>query len=332
MGYAKNDFDVVYVVTSRGGDAYSAMACVSAAGGARLANPDVRIVVACDPVTAIVMEKAKDPLLYEIDQLAVHETLKGSAVFRSRHIKTRLRLLREGPFVALDSDTFVRGNLGVWFSGDWDVGAACNHGRTTFDEQLGNGDRDILKATDWKITQGPYFNSGVIFYQEREGARRFAEQWHQFWLESVVRSKRYQDQPAFNGAAKSSGARLCVLPNTVNAQIRTRFQFHREAPGRGLEADGTLVDRNAVVWHYYSSACKRPITEVEALVARLRSGAELEPRQVEKIAACSDPWIHRDRLDDLAIRWFETFVKLGEPARLWLEGTRLRSVLSLVKL
>jgi predicted homoserine dehydrogenase-like protein len=64
-----------------------------------------------DAASGRALAKSSERLLAEVDKVVVSETPAGSPEYRNRHAKTRLRQLIEGPFLFLDSDTLVRGDV-----------------------------------------------------------------------------------------------------------------------------------------------------------------------------------------------------------------------------
>ncbi|WLD12417.1 hypothetical protein [Planctellipticum variicoloris] len=296
---------VVYAVTSGGGDMYSAMTHVSAAS-VRLSNPSARIVVACDVVTAGSLKAAKSPLVDEVDQLLVCETPDGDATFRNRFVKTRLRNVVDGAFLFLDSDTLVRGDLTPVFEMQCDIAGTRNHSLQTFREQIWEADLKVLDELAWRTRDTIYVNGGVLLYQDTVVAHEFGKMWHDLWLESSRRSGGYRDQPALNAAILRSGVDLAVLDDKYNAQIRRNL-----AAGRG-----------AVVWHYYSSAELAAITEFEVEVGRIADGASLDVQRIRRLMSSEHPLRRRSWLDDWFAGRMMRRAEISEIDQLWLTGRR----------
>ena len=146
------------------------------------------------------IEGHRDPLLDAIDEFVSCDTPEGDPGYRNRHVKTRLRQIIEGPFLYLDSDTFIRGDLSPIFSLDTDIAAACNHSQNELVDQVWEQDAETLASMNWRVGKKPYINGGVLFYNETPSAHRFASRWHQKWLASVEHCARHRDQPALNAA------------------------------------------------------------------------------------------------------------------------------------
>jgi hypothetical protein len=300
---------VIYVVTSQGGDTYSAMTRLSLAS-LRLSNPGWKVTIACDAQSHAALTKAHDRLLDEADEVVAWDTPPGDAQFRNRFIKTSLRNILSGEFLFLDSDTLIRSPLNEAFVPDADIAAAHNHSADELARQLWPADSKVLTALGWTTCPDHYFNGGVMFYNDTAAARAFATCWHKKWRESCDRLGRSRDQPAFNAALHEIGPRLAVLPHRLNAQFRAN----------------PSVARDATVWHYYASANDPPLTEIELLVARLGPHETVDQTQLGQLAALAQPWRRKHWLDDQMIAWVSRQKKLHSWDRLWFQGRRLNSL------
>ena len=302
---------VIYVVGSAGGDVYSAMTRI-AVSSVRLTNPEARIYLACDSITAAALKGRHDPLIGEVNGMIVCDAPSGTDEFRGRFVKTQLRNLVDGPFLYLDSDTIVRSNLYELFSLNTDIACAPNHSSDKFELQIYEKDRDTLAQIGWKVRNDIYVNGGVIFYGDTTGARRFADDWHNKWLMSCKLTKQCRDQPALNAAIFNTQPRLTVLSHRYNAQL--------------MYSPRTVVE--ASIWHYYASAVDEPITGFAVLAHRLLGGAELKTSDVTTIVRSRHPWRSGSWLDDLiADRMIRNNGQLSDEYCMWFRGHRMRSVL-----
>ena len=273
---------VVFAITSQGNDFYSAMTRVAVAS-LRVSNPDLRVVIACDRESDEAMRQASDPLIGESDDWMVVETPVGDAGFRNRYVKTSLRSLIDGPFLFLDSDIFVRGDLSEIFSLDCDIAGAPNHSHKAFTEQIWDQDRAVLDLMGWEVGNEVYINGGVLFYNDTEGARRFAVEWHKRWLESSYGRDCYRDQPALNSSLYFIKPKLVVLQDYYNAQIRI----------------SPAVAYDAKIWHYYSFVNNNPHTRFELQVKKLLCGASLGKDDVVDLVKSLHPWRRCSAIDDI---------------------------------
>lgn len=263
----------VFAITSQGNDFYTAMTRVAVAS-LRLSNPTMRLVVACDAESDLAMRRSRDPLIEEVDEWLVVDTPPGNAGFRNRFVKTSLRATVSGPFLFLDSDIFVRGDLSEIFQLDTDIAGARNHSREAFDEQVWDQDRATLDAMGWEIGNEVYINGGVLFYNDTDGARRFGAEWHQRWLKSFQERGNYRDQPALNSSLYAVSPRLSVLENRFNAQVKTN----------------TATALGACIWHFYSDSGVPSFFDFDFIVSELISSGYLNLKQVQKLAKKGEPW------------------------------------------
>jgi len=273
----------VFAVTSQGNDIYTAMTRIVVAS-LRLTNPRITLVVACDPDTNCAIRQARDPLIDEVEEWITVDTPPGDAHFRNRFVKTRLRAVIDGPFLFLDSDVLVRGDLSELFAADTDIAGARNHSRMAFSEQVWDQDVAAIEAMGWQTDNRVYVNGGVLFLNNTPGTYRFSMDWHQRWLESTDKLARYRDQPALNTALEHTRPRLMLLPDRFNAQFKVT----------------PSVAHNAVIWHYYSSSENVAHTPFELLAAELVHGARLDSGRIAAMVKNQHPWRRDSMIDDWA--------------------------------
>lgn len=277
----------VFAVTSTGGDLYAAMTRVAVAS-LRLSNPRMRVIVVCDAQTNQALTACRSPLIGEVDDWRVVATPAGSAGFRNRFVKTRLREALQGAFLFIDSDMLVRGDLSALFALDADVAGARNHSRQAVVEQVWSGDQATLDAMGWRVRPDVYINGGLFYLADTEGARRLGDEWRRRWLQSFVQRGSYRDQPALNASLMSTQASLAVLDDKFNAQFKT-------SPAAAFQA---------VAWHYYASDDAPRYTRFEQTVYEVQQGAELDGEVIRAMISHWHPWPRdegvRGWLDDLA--------------------------------
>jgi hypothetical protein len=276
---------IVFAITSAGLDLFSAMTRL-AIGSLRITNPASHITVVCDEMSDGAMRRAKDPLLKEADEWLVADSPVGSAVFRNRFVKTRLRHLVDGPFLFLDSDILVRCDLSELFTIREDVGAARNHSRREREGQVGPQDLEVLKALRWRTRDDLYVNGGVLFYADSPAAHALAAEWHRLWQISHSQCGEYRDQPALNAALADTRVSLAVLPDRFNAQFWGN-------PSAAV---------NACIWHFYSSDKGVPTTPFESVVETLRDGRPLLTSQVAALIDSEFPWDTRRIFDRFVVK------------------------------
>ncbi len=298
----------IYVLTSQGNDFFSAMTRVSVAS-LRITNPSMRIVVACDSATESSLYSSQDPLIGEIDSLYGFDTPPGSPNYRNRYIKTQLRRLVADPFLFLDSDTLIRGELIDIFTMDFDIAGCRNHSKSTLQEQIMDLDLETIGAMGWSIGEKVYINGGVLFFNDTPKAYDLADLWHKRWLESSEQRKYFRDQPALNTALFESDPDINILPDCYNAQFKMELS----------------AAKNAILWHYYSSQDDEPITAFEIAVRDLLDNDNLNISKVTRMIKATHPW----RCDLWLDNWLGNSVirkgQLDIPDRLWFSGRRWES-------
>lgn len=275
---------IVFVLTCSAGDFYSAMTRVSAAS-ARRTNPDVRLAVVCDAETDRAMRQGMDPLLREVDEWRTFETPPGSPTFRNRYLKTSLPERIAGPFLFLDSDTIVRGDLSSLYRLPGDLAAAPDHSRDSYERQISDVDLDILAAMGWSTNPAVHVNGGVLWVSGSPGAREAYRLWHDKWLLFHGRTGKCRDQAALNSAMFESQATCTVLPHRFNAQIM----------------DAPLLAPDAVIWHYYSSMRAATPARIEEALEAARGAGPLPAELVDRLIGSSFLW-PPDSWDDAEAR------------------------------
>jgi lipopolysaccharide biosynthesis glycosyltransferase len=291
----------VFAITSEGNDFYTSMTRIAVAS-LRLSNPSMQLVVACDAVSDYKMKRSHDPLIEEVDDWLVVQTPLGTAGYRNRFVKTSLREKISGPFLFLDSDIFVRGDLSELFHLDTDIAGARNHSRESFTEQVWEQDEGTLDAMGWKIGNEVYINGGVIFYNDTEKAKHFGMDWHKRWLKSFEKRNNYRDQPALNSALHNIKPRLTVISDQYNAQFKI----------------SPWVARNALIWHYYASAGDEPHTEFESISKEIISKKFIDCGKIKKLAKHSHPWRRTSWIDDYIANKFMERSNLDQWESAWL--------------
>jgi len=307
-------FEIIYVLTSEGLDRYSVMTRISAAT-ARMSNPRARIVVACDHATLDALQQKNDPILNEVDETVAYDTDFTTPTHRNRDIKVRLRLLRDGDFMFLDSDTVVRDCIGsVWEEYSFDVAGCRNHCRLNKGEQIFSGDLDVLDQMNWQPPVGDYLNGGVLFYRDTHGSRDFATHWHKRWMECQRKIGSFRDQPALSKALSESSAVSITLGEPYNAQLHCRLEYDAESEVKYLDWD-------ASIWHYYNAIDRtKPITLFGAIVTTVLADAKLDQGSVARLVRNRHPWLESRWIDPLFVPLFRFRRRLGYGEESWLMG------------
>lgn len=299
---------VVYAITSRGNDFHSVMTRASAVS-VRLSNPGLPIVLAVDAQTDRDLQAAGDPLLGVVDERVVVPTVETDRLLVNRSVKLQLRSVLAGDLLFLDSDTLVRGSLAPVLGADAEVAGARNHSRPVRSEQVSARDQRALEALGWATRPEAYVNGGLLLMRDTPAARAFAEDWHARWLLTRERCNDHRDQPSLNAALQAMAARFCLLEDRFNAQFRP-------TPG---------VASGAVVWHYYASRAKHPLTGFELLVERVLGGTPLEESTVRKLLELDVPWHAENRVDRYVAARIERKGRMRRFDKHWLRRQPVRA-------
>ena len=294
---------------------FSTMTRISMAS-LRLTNPRFKITIVLDEISEELLRKSSDPLLMEVDEVMKIPTPNGNNVFRNRHIKTRLGTLIRGPFLFLDSDTIIRGDISAIFNFNGDVAGVPNLCQKTIEKQVWDQDLKTLKKMNWKTRNDYYINGGVLFCNPTRSTISFYNSWHSKWLQSNEKLKLYRDQPALNSAIYDSNIRLNILPNIYNAQFR----------------GNPSVANNAKIWHYYTSAQKRvPVTSFEILCLQLMENIENTLDNVASIINSFHPWRREKIYDDWIAIYAQRIYQPTEFLVNWFSGNRIIALVRLLR-
>ena len=286
---------------------FSTMTRISIAS-LRLTNPRFKITIVLDQISGEVLRKSSDPLLMEVDEVMIIPTPNGNNVFRNRHIKTRLGTLISGPFLFLDSDTIIRGDISALYNCTGDIAAVPNLSQEVIEKQIWSQDLKTLKRMNWKIRDDYYVNGGVLFFNNTRSTFNFFESWHSKWLQLNEKSDYYRDQAALNSAICDTSIKLKILPNIYNAQFR----------------GNPSVAKNALVWHYYSSAQKsEPVTSFEILCLRLMKKKNDALDDVASILDSFHPWRREKIFDDWIALYSQRICQPTEFIANWFSGNRI---------
>jgi hypothetical protein len=300
---------IVFAITSNGFDVYTAMTRVAIAS-IRLTNPGFTITVACDSASNIALTKIDHPLLKEVDHWKVVDTPQGEDLFRNRFVKTSLRSVISGPFLFLDSDILVRGDLSPIFEIDADIAGARNHSCEILKEQSGDKDQEILVAMNWQVSDKVYINGGVIFYNDTPKAYQFGKTWHNNWLQDYSIHKRYKDQPALNASLFECQLNMNILDDKYNAQIERSVK----------------VAWDAKLWHYYFSGICSDLMQSEFKSGKKEFQNYINLAELKKMIKRKHPWRRECFIDDLVARKINKQGYMTHFDQTWVQGHRLKAM------
>ncbi len=210
----EGNLKLVYVLTTDCNDSYADMALVSMLS-VGLSNPDIPISLLVDSQSLDALQANRHKILQIGASVVAVDTPQGSAVFRSRWMKTQVGHLVRGNVIYLDADTLVRKPIGalrqngVVFSAVADAPGLepCEDPRRL----------SISQAMGWS-PEHTYYNSGLFYYESTPEVDRFFAKWHALWHDAKSETK-FKDQPSFNAAISLAEFEIVELSETNNHQI-----------------------------------------------------------------------------------------------------------------
>jgi hypothetical protein len=154
-----------------------------------------------------IFETKNSPLSEVFDEMILCGDASGGVVHRSRVIKTTLRQRLKGPFVYLDTDTVLVGDIQPLLDCQSPVGLVAD---SWFPESVGQFPAwclPIYRDLQWKHPTKRYFNSGVFFVEESEQTHLLFEEWQRRYSQTVSCGINL-DQPSFNSALEYAHTRV----------------------------------------------------------------------------------------------------------------------------
>ncbi|WP_339698748.1 putative nucleotide-diphospho-sugar transferase [Algoriphagus aquimarinus] len=287
----------------------------------RASNSGAKITLITDHLSFSILDKSLELLLNEVDEVMVQHTPDGTYAFRSRYLKTSLGTFIDGPFIFLDSDTFVRKNLDSVFDNEFDIAGCKNLNRDNVEDQINVRDLTILKGIGCDLSDRDYINSGVLFFAGTEKSKQFSEVWHQEWLKSYSISNEVFDQPALYSAISKFEINFKILADDFNSQVKTRFWFETfDFNSKGY----SKLEWDSTIWHFYASIDEREITtEFEIEVNKLLVNKSLDQINIQRILKRNHPWRSSNFLDELVVDRVLKSSKINGILKLWISGNRM---------
>lgn len=296
---------VCYVLTSNGNDIYADMNLISACS-LRQSNSNIKISIICDTDTHKALQKTKHDLLDNIDDIISIKTPSGSKGFRNRYIKTSMRKYIEGPFLYLDADTLIQGDLSPVYGSRASMAAVANHNGTGLPAEIPAFEAGVFRKLNWPFPQKHYINGGVLFFSAEEETYSFFDCWHRKWRHYNKIVKKHNDQPSLNSALNDSPISFSYMKGCYNAQVNA---MPKTAWG-------------AIVWHFYlSDTHKRPITIFDNFLSHLENNKNNYDSMLSTLKHRTHPWINDNAIDSFAIRRLRSHNQIMGPQsweRLWL--------------
>jgi hypothetical protein len=313
--------NVAYIVSSNGGDGFALMTRFSIVS-LRYTNPKAQITLLCDSITKKNLDSVRDPILGEVDHVICVSVPDGDPSFRSRYIKTQIGSILEGPFLFLDSDTLVRGNLSEIFNGNYDIAASSNHSRSLFSEQIAEVDLKVLERSHLILNNTTYINSGVLFFRGSSESVNICKKWHHLWKKTWNTTGDHRDQPSLNFVLSTERCNTEILDNRFNAQIKTRLTYKCEEFNNNGRSS---LEESAVIWHFYTSLkVSKPLTAYECELRKsLNNQNKINADIVIGLIKRNHPWRRFIWLDDVVALQAGKMPTIMGWRLLWISGRRL---------
>ena len=219
---------IVYVLVSSNEDLYLEELWVSLYS-LRKFHPEVNVSVLVDNAT-LSRINALPNLCSLITSVIVVPTPDGyNAKQRSRFIKTSIRLIIDGPFLFIDTDTVISkplseiDNLGEGIYAVPECHLPISENPFS---PLPNVKRifnvDASDCTYW-------FNSGVMYVSDCKETHEFYRQWNKNWTFSCFEKGESQDQPALLKTNHDWGNYIKCLPDIYNCQVSMSLKYFADA-------------------------------------------------------------------------------------------------------
>lgn len=231
---------IVYVVTFSDSNYYFEQALLSICS-ARMHNPEADIRIVTDPVSGEQIDGWRQRALdeYRCEVVVAQVPKEFNMVERSRYLKTSLRLLLEGDFLFVDTDTVICRPLDEVAETEGDVCAVLDrHVRWQENSYMIFADARA-KLAGIEIARGDaYFNSGVMYVRDTSAARKFYQVWSAMWHKTLEKGFHY-DQIAMFQADAQCGRIIRELNGKWNCQLGGLFINYLH---------------DAYIIHYYASS------------------------------------------------------------------------------
>jgi hypothetical protein len=165
---------VCYVLTTNGNDVTADMNLISV-WSLQQSNRDAYVVLLCDRESTEALQRTGHPLRTAVDEVLAIETPAGSPAFRNRFVKTSMRKHVSGPFLYLDADTLIRGDLSSVFAIQSHFPAAPNLSGTEISSQ--GAESGAFDAMRWEMPSLLFVNGGAkdrlhVFLRKRSQGLR----------------------------------------------------------------------------------------------------------------------------------------------------------------
>lgn len=222
---------LVYVLTCAPEATYIEQALISI-WSARYHNPDAHIVLLVDDLTnQLLIDKRAEVLEYITEKVVVELPAEMNVVNRSRWIKTSVRMLVEGDYLFIDTDTIIARSLADIEQCPHTAAAVLDSHMTV--EEYPEALKSWLKTRFAKVdidlkNVKHYVSSGVILVKTNDLAIGLYARWHQGWRDGLSNGF-IGDQPYLLKSDMELGGVIGLLDGRWNCVMYTYPEFDVEA-------------------------------------------------------------------------------------------------------
>lgn len=237
-------FKIVYVLTSKVGDYYYEQLMISLES-LRNKMPQIDVVVVTDDLTYATLTGDRHQVFDFATVKKVEIDNRFNQKERSRYLKTSLRSIIQGDFLFIDCDTVI----------------CCDFSEHKIESVLAMSLDRNCKLSEW-ADEGKeirrtaqrcnfdlrecdnYYNSGVMWVKECELTKRFFEEWHKYW-EETLKIGMCVDQLSLNHVNTNIFPLIEELDGTWNCQVT-------------LKPAGVEYIANSKIIHYFNTNPESP--------------------------------------------------------------------------
>lgn len=272
----------MYALASPSGARYHWLTLASALS-VRAHSPNAHIILlhtnrnrgvpAAEAARAVCVESALGVEVRQVD-LGYHIDMVAS-----RALKSSVRELIEGPFIFLDSDTWVCVNLAGAPLPRCDFAAAADVTGVWPAGEFPEWATEPFRRCGWSYGGGAYRNSGVMLWNDTPAARRLGARWKEMWKQGYAAGVK-NDQPSLNFALSHSRIDAEVLESRLNAMVTIE----------------PYIARSAKVCHFFESLTGPRFTSVlDVVAARLRETGRIDYSELLDGFAPRQLWVEPHR-------------------------------------
>ena len=216
---------VLYVLIADGNN-FFAEQCYLSIKSLKKYNSNVSVARLTDEDTFRYISDSAKYVLEEVDDIITHQFRDNySAAYRSRFLKTSMRLMVPGDFLFVDSDTIICDSLEDATILDKSAAVADNHSSVT--PKIVEFGNVIARANKYGYSVGYnniHLNTGVIWCKDDSKTYDFFRNWHELWL-LTYENGVVIDQLSFNEINQRMNGVIQEIDGVWNCQLRYGIKY-----------------------------------------------------------------------------------------------------------